>query len=578
MRPPEHRISTGVLVIGAGGGGLRAAIALVERGVDVLVVGKRAPRDAHTSPAAGGISAALATTNPRDSWQHHAADTLVGGHFLGDPRAVRILTAGAASAIADLEAYGMPFTREPDGGISPRCFGAHTHRRTALAGDSTGLEVRRALLRRATELQTAILHDVYITRVLVDHGVARGAYGFDLSDGSRYVITASAVILATGGHTALWHRTSSRCDENMGDTVRLAVEAGARIRDPELVQFHPSGLLGPAALAGQAVSEAARGEGGILRNALGERFMSRYDPRRMELSTRGRVALACDTEIREGRGTAGGGVLLDLSHVPRERIMRWLPRLYETLLELQGLDITTTPIEVAPTAHYAMGGVWVRPDDGSTDVDGLYAVGEAASGVHGANRLGGNSLVELLVYGRIVGNAAASYTARVRCRPPPAGVVADAAAQIDAAVGCNCGEQVRRLRHSLRAAMSRHAGVVRSEAGLMLGLHELRAIESCVPDVTVNVESGGVPELAHAFDLRSSVVAARATLEAALVRRESRGCHNRSDHPALDPSLEVNLVWSGPGRIARERVPPVPDDIAELIHEVSRASAPLGQP
>ena len=226
-------------------------------------------------------------------------------------------------------------------------------------------------------LDVPILDTVYVTRILVRDDVVFGAYGFDLTDGTRYVIHADAVILAAGGHTRIWRRTSSRRDENTGDSFRLAVEAGGRIRDPELVQFHPSGLLEPENAAGTLVSEAARGEGGILRNELGERFMERYDPERMELSTRDRVALAAYTEIKEGRGTPNGGVWLDVSHLPREKIMPRLPRVYQTLLELQMLDITTTPIEVAPTAHYSMGGVWVRPEDHGTGVEGLYAIGEA---------------------------------------------------------------------------------------------------------------------------------------------------------------------------------------------------------
>ena len=227
------------------------------------------------------------------------------------------------------------------------------------------------------------------------------------------------MILAAGGHTRIWRRTSSRRDENTGDAFRLAVEAGACIRDPELVQFHPSGLIEPEHAAGTLVSEAARGEGGILRNGLGERFMARYDPERMELSTRDRVALAAYTEIKEGRGTPHGGVWLDVSHLPSETIARRLPRVLQTLLELQMLDITTTPMEVAPTAHYSMGGIWVRPDDGATGVEGLYAIGEASSGLHGANRLGGNSLVELLVYGRIAGGAAAARATGSPCSGDP---------------------------------------------------------------------------------------------------------------------------------------------------------------
>ncbi|HEX6337102.1 MAG TPA: FAD-dependent oxidoreductase, partial [Jiangellaceae bacterium] len=366
----EQRIATSVLVVGTGGSGLRAAIELAERGVDVLAVGKRPSVDAHTSLAAGGINAPLATMDPEDTWQQHAADTLKESYLLADPRTVQIVAESAARGIEDLERYGMPFAREADGRISLRFFGAHTFRRTAFAGDYTGLEMQRTLINRAAQLRVPIMDSVYITRLLVRDNVIFGAYGFDIGDGTRYLIHADAVILAAGGHNRTWRRTSSRRDENTGDSFRLAVEAGGRLRDPELVQFHPSGLIEPENAAGTLVSEAARGEGGVLRNRLGERFMARYDPERMELSTRDRVALAAYSEIKDGRGTPNGGVWLDVSHLPRETIMRRLPRVYQTLLELQMLDITTTPIEIAPTAHYSMGGVWVRPEDHSTDVAG----------------------------------------------------------------------------------------------------------------------------------------------------------------------------------------------------------------
>lgn len=568
---PAHRIATSVLIIGSGGGGLRAAIELAERGVDALVLSKRSKSDAHTALAAGGVNAALATMDPRDTWQQHAADTLTESYLLADPRIVRIVTEGAARGIGDLERYGMPFAREEDGRISQRFFGAHTWRRTAFAGDYTGLEIQRTLVNCAAQLQVSILDSVYVTKLLVKDNVVFGVYGFDLQDGSRYIVHADAVILAAGGHTRIWRRTSSRRDENTGDSMRLALEAGGRIRDPELVQFHPSGLIEPEDAAGTLVSEAARGEGGILRNALGERFMARYDPERMELSTRDRVALACYTEIKEGRGTPDGGVLLDVSHLPREIIMRRLPRVYQTLLELQMLDITTTPIEVAPTAHYSMGGVWVRPEDHGTGVEGLYAVGEAASGLHGANRLGGNSLIELLVFGRIVGEAAATYSARLKTQQRSSAAEAEAGAEIDQVLGTVGRENVRPLQRALRDLMTEHAGVVRDEAGLLLGLTKLKEIEARSADVGVHPDLAGFQDLAHAFDLRSSMVAARATLEAALERRETRGCHNRSDYPALDPSLKVNLVWSGPGHLARETLPSIPDDIAALMRDVSTA-------
>jgi succinate dehydrogenase flavoprotein subunit len=569
VAPSEHRLSTGVLVVGTGGSGLRAAIELAERGVDVLAVGKRPRADAHTSLAAGGINAALATMDPEDTWQQHAADTLKESYLLANPHTVQIVTQGAARGIADLERYGMPFAREPDGRISLRFFGAHTWRRTAFAGDYTGLEIQRTLVSRAAQLQVTILDSVYITRLLVRDNAVFGAYGFNLEDGTRYIIHADAVILATGGHNRIWRRTSSRRDENTGDSFRLAVDAGARIRDPELVQFHPSGLIEPENAAGTLVSEAARGEGGILRNGRGERFMSRYDPERMELSTRDRIALACYTEIKEGRGTPHGGVLLDVSHLPRETIMQRLPRVYHTLLELQMLDITTTPIEVAPTAHYSMGGVWVRPDDHGTGVEGLYAVGEASSGLHGANRLGGNSLIELMVYGRIVGEAAAAHSAGLPAQQRSPAAVSEARAEVDGLLAGDGPENVRSLQRAVRDVMTEHGGVVRDEGGLRAGLSELDGIEARMANLGVHPDLAGFQDLAHAFDLKAGVLSARATLEAALERRETRGSHNRSDYPELDPSLQVNLVWSGPGRITREAIPPVPDEIAALMRDVS---------
>ncbi|GAB2650619.1 L-aspartate oxidase [Kribbella swartbergensis] len=567
MKTTEQQIATSVLVIGTGGAGLRAAIELAEQGVEVLALGKRPRADAHTALAAGGINAALATMDPEDSWQQHAADTLQESYLLANPITVRIVTEGAAQGIADLERWGMPFAREADGRISQRFFGAHTYRRTAFAGDYTGLEIQRTLINRAVQLGVPILDTVYVTRILVRDNTVFGAYGFDLTTGRRYVIHADAVILAAGGHTRIWRRTSSRRDENTGDSFRLAVLAGGKIRDPELVQFHPSGLIEPENAAGTLVSEAARGEGGQLRNALGERFMARYDPERMELSTRDRVALAAYTEIKEGRGTPNGGVWLDVSHLPRETIMRRLPRVYQTLLELQMLDITKQPIEIAPTAHYSMGGVWVRPEDHGTGVEGLYAIGEASSGLHGANRLGGNSLIELLVFGRIVAEEAAKYSIGRQSQQRSAEVVAEARAEVDALLANDGEENVRALQRALRDTMTNRAGVVRDEAGLLAGIAELTEIEERMTTMGVHPDIAGFQDLAHAFDLKSSALAARATLDAALERRETRGCHNRSDHPDLDESLQVNLVWTAPGQVHREPIPPIPDEIRSLMRK-----------
>ena len=572
----ERLMSTSVLVIGTGGAGLRASIELAQRGVQVLAVGKRRKHDAHTTLAAGGINAALGTMDAEDSWQQHAADTLRESYFLADPAIVETVARNAAGGIEDLEKWGMPFAREKDGRISQRYFGAHKYRRTAYAGDYTGLEIQRTLMRRAAELDVQIIDSIYITRLLVADHTVFGAYGFDIVDGTPVQIHADAVILAAGGHTRIWRHTSSRRDENTGDSFRLAALAGARIRDAELVQFHPSGLLEPDDAAGTLVSEAARGEGGILTNALGERYMERYDPERMELSTRDRVALAGYTEIAAGRGTEKGGVYLDVSHLPREVILQKLPRVYRTLIDLQMLDITTTKMEISPTAHYSMGGVWVAPEDHGTGVDGLYAIGEASSGLHGANRLGGNSLIELLVYGRITGEHAAEYvTSRTAVRRDPA-AVGLARAEMQSLLSEHGTESARRLQREVRDLMTEHAGVVRDESGLRTGLDALDEIDDRMTRVGTHVDIGGYADLAVAFDLRSAVLAARATLECALERRESRGSHNRSDHPDLDPQLQVNLVWSPGAGVHREPLPPIPTDIAELMHDVSAGEDPAG--
>ncbi|MBP2380611.1 FAD-binding protein [Brachybacterium sacelli] len=563
----ERLISTSVLVIGTGGAGLRASIELAERGVQVLTVGKRRTHDAHTTLAAGGINAALGTMDAEDSWQQHAADTLRESYFLAEPEIVETVTKNAERGIEDLVRWGMPFAREEDGRLSQRFFGAHTYRRTCYAGDYTGLEIQRTLMRRAAELDVPIIDTVYITRLLVADGTIFGAYGFDIVTGQGVQIQADAVILAAGGHTRIWRVTSSRRDENTGDSFRLAALAGGRIRDAELVQFHPSGLLEPDDAAGTLVSEAARGEGGVLRNALGERFMERYDAERLELSTRDRVALANYTEITEGRGTEHGGVLLDVSHLPREQILAKLPRVYRTLIDLQMLDISTTPVEVAPTAHYSMGGVWVQAADHGTGVAGLYAIGEASSGLHGANRLGGNSLIELLVYGRITGQAAAEFASgRTLVRRDP-GAVQEAREEQAALLGGGGIEVPRRLQREVRDVMTAHAGVVRDEEGLQAGLEKIAAIEERAGHVTAHPDVAGFDDLAHAFDLKGSLLAARATLECALERRETRGCHNRADFPEQDPRLRGSMVWTPDGGVAFEPLPEIPEEIRALAEQ-----------
>jgi succinate dehydrogenase flavoprotein subunit len=560
----ERRTATTVLVIGTGAAGLRAAIELAERGVQVLCVGKRRRDDAHTVLAAGGINAALATMDPEDSWEQHAADTLRESYWLADPRAVELLCREAPDAIEDLVRYGAQFAREDDGRLTQRYFGAHRWRRTCFAGDYTGREIQRTLVRRAAELGVAMRDDVYVTRLLVHEGRVFGAYGFDVEDGSRWVIIADAVVLAAGGHTRIWRRSSSRRDENTGDAMRLAAEAGCRLRDMEFVQFHPTGMVFPEESAGTLVTEAVRGEGGILRNAAGERFMERYDPERLELSTRDRIALAIYTEIAEGRGTEHGGVLLDISHLDRHLVLRRLPRMYRQFLDLAMLDITSTTMEVAPTAHYSMGGVWVDAETHATDIEGLYAVGECASGVHGANRLGGNSLAEAVVFGRIVGAEAARWSAQLDVQARDHGAIAAAREEVDELLARRGEEFARPLQRAVRDLMSECGGVVRSEDGLRDGLARLDEAAARARDLEARPDIAGYDDLAHALDLQGSLLAARATLECALERRETRGAHNRVDFPQQDPALQANLVWAADGTIAPEPIPQPSPAIAAL--------------
>ncbi|MBA3376063.1 MAG: FAD-binding protein [Actinobacteria bacterium] len=551
----ERRTATSVLVIGTGAAGLRAAIELAEHGVQVLCVGKRRRDDAHTVLAAGGINAALGTMDSEDSWEQHAADTLREGHWLGNPVSVELLCREAPAALDDLVRWGARLAREDDGRLTQRYFGAHRWRRTCFAGDYTGREIQLTLGRRAAEVGVELRDDVYVTRLLVHEGRVFGAYGFDVEDGSRWLIVADAVVLAAGGHTRIWRRSSSRRDENTGDAMRLAIEAGCRLRDMELVQFHPTGMVYPEESAGTLVTEAVRGEGGILRNAAGERFMERYDPERLELSARDRVALANYTEIAEGRGTEHGGVLLDVSHLERELILTRLPRMYRQFVDLAMLDITQAPMEVAPTAHYSMGGIYVHPETRATDVAGLYAVGECATGVHGANRLGGNSLAECLVFGRIVGAEAARWSRELGVQVRDRDAIDTARQEVDDLLSGRGEEFARPLQRAIRDLMSECCGVVRSEEGLRDGLARLEEIAPRAERLEVRPDIAGYADLAHAFDLQGSLLAARATLECALERRETRGAHNRVDFPDEDPMLRVNLAWTLAGTVTHEAVP-----------------------
>jgi succinate dehydrogenase / fumarate reductase, flavoprotein subunit len=553
-----------VLVIGSGAAGLRAAIAAHEAGTEVVVVGKRPKKDAHTVLAAGGINAALGTVDPEDSWQQHFAETLREGYYLSDPRVVEIMARDSPRAIEELVAYGCPFARTEVGHLNQRFFGAHKYRRTCYAGDYTGRAMLFALFDRIEELGIPVHENRYVSRLLVHEGRCFGAFVFDLQSGERTAYLADAVVLAAGGHTRLWRRSSSRRDENTGDGMYLALEAGCKLQDMELVQFHPTGMVYPEEWAGTLVTEAVRGEGGRLYNKSGERYMQRYDPERLELSARDRVALANYREIAEGRGTEHGGVYMDISHRPKEYILEKLPRMYRQFLETQMLDISREPMEVAPTSHYSMGGVVVEPETHATDVWGLYAAGEVTAGLHGANRLGGNSLSETVIFGRRAGEAAAAFSRATESQPRSRQKIQAASDELDR-ITREGEEFARPLQRALRNAMWEGCGVVRAEDGLREALAKLREIRTTAENVDVRPDSEGYGDLAHALDLRASLVSAEASLLGAVERRESRGAHQRSDHPDLDPSLTVNLVISKTPydqlAVSQSPVPPVPEHL-----------------
>jgi succinate dehydrogenase / fumarate reductase, flavoprotein subunit len=419
-----------------------------------------------------------------------------------------------------------------------------------------------------TELGVPVLDGVYVTRLLVNDGTCFGAYGVDLATGERLVLLADAVVLATGGHTRIWRRSTSRRDENYGEGMALAFDAGCRVTHMELVQFHPTGMLWPEDVAGTLVTEAVRGEGGRLTNANGDRYMERYDPERLELSTRDRVALANYTEIAEGRGGPHGGVFLDVSHLPKATILEKLPRMYRQFVEHEMLDISRQAMEVAPTAHYSMGGVAVDAETARTDVEGLFAAGEVTSGLHGANRLGGNSLAEILVFGRRAGEQAASLSASRDASIHPRRVVANAAQEVDAVVRRG-DELARPIQRAVRDLMWERCGVVRDAAGLQRGIEELEVIADTATAVDVSPNEEGWADLGHLFDLRAAITTARLTLRGALAREESRGAHQRSDHPAPDPSLRVAFeARRGPeGEVVETRaaLPDVPAHLRSAL-------------
>jgi succinate dehydrogenase / fumarate reductase flavoprotein subunit len=544
--PAHSKVDVSVLVIGAGGAGARTAIELAERGVeDTLVLGKRDHGDAHTTWARGGINGALGTHDPEDSWEIHAADTLNEGHFVNDPEKVETVTKQMPDRLRELDEWGMDFSRTEDGEPDQRFFGAQSFRRTAFAGDYTGEALLNTLVEKAQEYEVPYQENVMITKLLSDGERSHGAVGFDMDTGEFVLFNAGAVVLAAGGHAAVYNRHTSRDDENNGDGAALALDAGAELMDMEFVQFHPTGMAVDEddpewePWSGRLVTEAVRGEGGRLFNSEGERFMERYSPEQMELDARDIVARAIAKEIAEGRGTENGGVYLDISHREREFIQERLPRMYERFSEL-GVDMAEEAVEVAPTSHYGMGGVRVDKS-GETSVDNLFAIGETMAGVHGANRLGGNSLAETVAYGAVTGAAVAERVDGPGTIPEDTyESVAEPHIRGLQATADRDGEyEPEAVLTELRDLMWEHAGILRDESSLQAGLDKLDDVRQKAGQMRVGDAQSQSFEFA--IDIGFMLTASEAILRGALERTESRGAHYRTDYTEKHERLQCNI-------------------------------------
>jgi succinate dehydrogenase / fumarate reductase flavoprotein subunit len=561
-----------VIVIGAGGAGLRAAIESSAAGARTAIVCKSLLGKAHTVMAEGGIAAALGNVEPEDNWQIHFQDTLFGGKYLNNWRMAEVHAKQAPERVRELERWGGIFDRTPDGRMSQRAFGGHTHRRLVHIGDRTGLELLRTLQDKGVHDGLDVFMECTVTRLLVDDGRVCGAFGYWRTTGDFVVFAAKAVVLATGG-IGKAYRITSNSWEYTGDGHALGYQAGAPLVDMEFVQFHPTGMVWPPGVAGLLVTEAVRGEGGILRNADGDRFMERYDPTRMELSTRDVVARAIYTEVKEGRGSPRGGVFLDVSHLDAALVKRKLPSMFAQFEELAGIDITHEPMEVGPTCHYSMGGIAVDAETGASDVPGLFAVGECSGGMHGANRLGGNSLSDLLVFGKLTGDGAARHAKEAEPPRIDPAQVAEGTAEMTGYLAQG-REDPYQVHADLQATMHEHVGIFRDAAGLTEALARLEDLKARA--ARVGVASGGPaynPGWHLCRELQTLLVCAEAVTRAALLREESRGAHSRLDFPAYDEEWAQRNIAVTRGPDGMQAEPRAVVEVPELVPLVEERKA-----
>lgn len=587
-----------VVVVGAGGAGLRAAIAAYEAGARTAVVCKSLLGKAHTVMAEGGIAAAMGNRWPEDNWEVHFRDTMRGGKMLNNWRMAQLHAQEAPERVQELEDWGALFDRTDDGLISQRDFGGHKYARLAHVGDRTGLEMIRTLQQRTVQLGIDVFMECTITEVLKDGDKVSGAFGYWRESGRFITFDAPTVILATGGIGKSFKVTSNSW-EYTGDGHALALRAGAALINMEFVQFHPTGMVWPPSVKGLLVTESVRGDGGILRNSEGKRFMFDYIPeffkaetadteeeadrwyddkknnrRPPELLPRDEVARAINSEIKAGRGSPHGGIFLDIaSRRTPEFIRKRLPSMYHQFKELADVDITQEPMEIGPTCHYVMGGVEVDADTQESAVTGLYAVGECSGGMHGSNRLGGNSLGDLLVFGKRAGEAASAYAAGLSARP--AVHDADVQAAKESALApfeVEGGENPYTIQQDLQQSMNDLVGIIRTGEELSRSLEEIEAFKERARTMVVEGHRQYNPGWHLAIDLRNMLIVSEAIAKAALAREESRGGHTRDDFPKTDhevwgkKNLVVTLNASGTGvDLSEKPLPVMPDELTKYF-------------
>jgi succinate dehydrogenase / fumarate reductase flavoprotein subunit len=558
-----------ILIIGAGGAGLRAAIEGLAAGARVAVVSKSLLGKAHTVMAEGGIAAAMANVDRADSWKTHFRDTMRGGKLLNNWRMAQLHAQEAPDRVRELEQWGALFDRTSDGDILQRAFGGHTFKRLCHVGDRTGLEMIRTLQDRGVQLGFDVFMECTIIRLLTDGNRVIGAFGYWREQGRFVVLKAKSVVMATGGIGKAW-RVTSNSWEYTGDGMALAYNAGAELLDMEFVQFHPTGMVWPPGVQGILVTEAVRGEGGILRNKNGERFMEKYDPKRMELSTRDVVARSIYTEVREGRGSEHGGAYLDISHKPAEYVKQKLPSMYHQFKELADVDITKGPMEVGPTCHYVMGGIRVDAESAASSLPGLYAAGECAAGLHGANRLGGNSLSDLLVFGRRAGLAAAAYAGKASAASVDDTQITDAEREMLAPFERSEGENPYSVHRDLQETMQNLVGIFRVEEDMNKAMDNLGKLKDRSSRVRVEGSRLFNPGWHLVHDLKSMLTVSEAVARCALARKESRGAHSRIDFPKLDEQVwgqKHNVITRDGNQMKLQQIPvdAIPGELNELL-------------